>query len=124
MRHSKPIRVFWSPLSETFYASRSYKEDPEKGFVTITGEKFDVTQDIASLIEKHDIVFSKPNKKRISLERWGVHYDSLPHTCYLASSCDCNCSGCRLARGFDVEVVNGQCVCGNEKCQHCGRRNL
>lgn len=54
---SKPIRVFWSPLSQRFYASRAYKEDP-RGFVTITGEQFDVTQDIAALVSKYDIVFS------------------------------------------------------------------
>jgi hypothetical protein len=53
---SKPIRVFWSPLSERFYASRAYKEDP-RGFITITGEKFDVTADIAYAILKQDIAF-------------------------------------------------------------------
>lgn len=59
---TKPIRVFWSPLSHRFYASRSYKED-SRGFVTVTGQQFDVTDDIAALILKHDIVFTpKPEE--------------------------------------------------------------
>lgn len=58
----RPIRVFWSPLSQRFYASHSYKEDP-RGFVTITGEQFDVTNDIAQLIMKHEITFTpKPEE--------------------------------------------------------------
>lgn len=52
----KPIRVFFSPLSRRFYASRAYKEDT-KGIVTITGDKFDVTNDIAELIERHSVTF-------------------------------------------------------------------
>lgn len=58
MKKSKPIRVFWSPLSHRFYASRAYKEDA-KGFITITGEQFDVTNDIAALVLAHNITFSK-----------------------------------------------------------------
>lgn len=54
---SKPIRVFWSPLSRRFYASRAWKEEKE-GFVTVTGEKFDVTNDIAELILRHNITFT------------------------------------------------------------------
>jgi hypothetical protein len=57
MRKSKPIRIFWSPLSRRFYASRAYKQI-KPGVVEITGEQFDVTQDIAHLILKHGIVFS------------------------------------------------------------------
>ena len=56
---SKPIRVFWSPLSQRFYATRSYREDP-RGFVTVTGEQFDVTDDIARLILHHEITFPAP----------------------------------------------------------------
>lgn len=52
----KPIRVFYSELSQRFYASRSYR-DEGGGNVTITGEKFDVTNDIAGLIAQHDITF-------------------------------------------------------------------
>jgi hypothetical protein len=55
---SKPIRVFFSPLSRRFYASRAYKEEAG-GRVTITGEKFDVTNEIASLIEQNDIIFTR-----------------------------------------------------------------
>lgn len=53
---SKPIRVFFSPLSRRFYASNAYKEEGT-GLVTITGEKFDVTNDIAELIERYDVTF-------------------------------------------------------------------
>lgn len=52
----KPIRVFYSELSRRFYASRAYREE-RPGLVTITGEKFDVTNDIARLIEEHGITF-------------------------------------------------------------------
>lgn len=56
----KPIKVFWSPLSRRFYASRAYKQE-RPGVVLITGEKFDVTNDIAELILKHEITF-KPRE--------------------------------------------------------------
>ncbi len=52
----KPIRIFFSPLSRRFYASRAYR-DEGNGNVTITGEKFDVTNDIAGLIEQHKVEF-------------------------------------------------------------------
>lgn len=58
MRGQKPIHVFWSPLSERFYASRAYKE-VKPGIFEITGQKFDVTDDIASLVLKHDIEFKR-----------------------------------------------------------------
>ena len=64
---SKPIRVFWSPLSHRFYASRAYKEDP-RGFVTITGDKFDVTDDIANLILANDITFSRQSAHETPIE--------------------------------------------------------
>jgi hypothetical protein len=54
----KPIRVFWSPLSERFYASRAYKE-VMPGVVEITGERWDVTSDIADLVTRHHIVFEQ-----------------------------------------------------------------
>ncbi len=53
----KPIKIFYSTLSNRFYASRAYRVEPN-GFVTITGEKFDITDDIGGLIEKHGITFS------------------------------------------------------------------
>jgi hypothetical protein len=62
---SKPIRVFWSPLSQRFYATRAYKEDP-RGFVTVTGEQFDVTDDIARLIIKHEITFTEPGAPEVA----------------------------------------------------------
>lgn len=58
----KPIHVFWSPLSQRFYASRAYKIEGDN-IVTITGDKFDVTDDIAEIILKHDIVFTPKETK-------------------------------------------------------------
>jgi hypothetical protein len=54
----KPIHVFWSPLSQRFYASRAYKEI-KPGVIEITGEKFDVTNDIAEQIINNDLTFSE-----------------------------------------------------------------
>jgi len=55
-RKPKPIRVFYSVLSQRFYATRAYRGDAN-GNVTVTGEKFDVTNDIAGLIEQHGVTF-------------------------------------------------------------------
>lgn len=52
----KPIRVFYSELSKRLYASRAYKF--HNGYVEITGEKFDVTDDIGRLIEEHGVTFA------------------------------------------------------------------
>ena len=57
-RESKPIRVFWSPLSRRFYATRAYRE-VQPGVVECTGERFDVTNDIASIIEREQIEFKQ-----------------------------------------------------------------
>lgn len=54
---SKPIRVFYSELTGRFYATRSYKETAP-GSVMVTGEKFDVTNDIAAAIVERGITFS------------------------------------------------------------------
>ena len=54
---SKPIRVFFSGLSQRFYATRAYREE-ENGLITVTGEKFDVTNDIVGLIQQHGITFT------------------------------------------------------------------
>lgn len=51
----KPIRVFWSILGQRFYASDRYKIEGER--VTITGEKFDVTDDIAAAVVRNEIEF-------------------------------------------------------------------
>lgn len=53
---AKPIRVFYSNLSGRFYATRSYRE-VKPGVVQVTGEKFDVTNDIAAIIEREGITF-------------------------------------------------------------------
>lgn len=60
MKEPTPIRVFFSELSRRFYATRAYKVDAH-GLVTVTGEKFDVTNDIAELIERHSVTFTKRN---------------------------------------------------------------
>jgi hypothetical protein len=58
----KPIRVFYSELSGRFYATAHYKEhihpDSKFSHVTVTGEKFDVTNDIARAIKHYDIEFT------------------------------------------------------------------
>jgi hypothetical protein len=57
----KPIRVFFSTLSRRFYATRSWREI-SPGVVECTGEKFDVTNDIAAMIEQHEVTFvNKPD---------------------------------------------------------------
>lgn len=57
-RVSKPIRVFFSPLSQRFFATRAYREIAP-GQIEATGERFDVTDDIAGLIEQHGVTFTK-----------------------------------------------------------------
>jgi hypothetical protein len=59
----KPIRVFYSELSGRFYASRHYKQTSQS-VVTITGEKFDVTDDIGAAITKHDLEFTPAKGKK------------------------------------------------------------
>jgi hypothetical protein len=59
----KPIRVFWSVLGQRFYASRAYKQ-VRPGVVRITGEKYDVTDDIAAQIVKHDLVFNQVSEEQ------------------------------------------------------------
>lgn len=55
---AKPIRVFWSSLSRRFYATRAYREI-KPGLVECTGEKFDVTNDIAGAIEREELTFKR-----------------------------------------------------------------
>ena len=58
----KPIRVFWSPLTRRFYATRAWRET-RPGVVECTGERFDVTNDIASIIEREQIEFKEVEKQ-------------------------------------------------------------
>ena len=59
----KPIKVFYSELSGRFYASQRYKVWPS-GFVEISGEKFDVANDIGAAIERYALEFTaKPPTK-------------------------------------------------------------
>lgn len=53
----KPIRVFYSELSGRFYATHYYKQTSPT-VVTITGEKFDVTNDIGAAVTKYDLEFT------------------------------------------------------------------
>lgn len=55
---SKPIRIFYSDLARRFYAARAYK-DIGGGVTVITGEKFDVTDEIAALIKHYRITFKR-----------------------------------------------------------------
>lgn len=57
MADRKPIRIFYSELTRRFYATRAWRE-LKPGLVEVTGEKFDVTQDIARLIAEHAITFT------------------------------------------------------------------
>ena len=60
---SKPIRIFYSTMTNRFYASSHYKIGQTlvdgRSQVVITGEKFDVTNQIGSLVEEHEIEFSR-----------------------------------------------------------------
>jgi len=58
----KPIRVFFSPLSNRFYATRAWREITAANgnrLIEVTGDKFDVTNDIAGLIRQHRIKFEE-----------------------------------------------------------------
>ena len=57
MQKSLPIKVFYSRLTGRFYASKHYKADG-KGHVVITGKKYDVTDDIGSIITAFNIEFT------------------------------------------------------------------
>lgn len=59
----KPIRVFWSPFTRRFYATRAWREI-KPGVVECTGERFDVTNDIAGIIEKEQIEFREMPVRR------------------------------------------------------------
>ena len=62
----KPIRVFWSPLSRRFYATRAWREvSGHPGVVECTGERFDVTDDIAGVIEREQIEFRRAGEGQV-----------------------------------------------------------
>lgn len=60
----KPIRLFWSPLTCRIYATQQWKESRD-GYVVVTGEKFDVTNDVGRIVTEHDLEFTpvKQTKK-------------------------------------------------------------
>lgn len=49
----KPIKVLWDESSNRFYASNRYKI--KDGIVTITGKKYDVTNDIVGALFKYEL---------------------------------------------------------------------
>jgi predicted metallopeptidase len=54
----KRIRVFYSPLSRRFFATRAWKEVEKSNgsmVIEVTGEKFDVTSDIYELVVLHSL---------------------------------------------------------------------
>lgn len=55
----KPIRVFYSPLTGRFYASRVYKEYMDGSVVIMDNNKSDVTNDIAAAVVKYGLTFAK-----------------------------------------------------------------
>lgn len=58
---AKPIRVFYSELSDRFYATQHYR-DRGDGTFEVTGAKYDVTDDIGRAVTHHDLEF-KPIKE-------------------------------------------------------------
>lgn len=48
---AKPFRLFKSPVTGAYYVSRHYTID-DKGYVTITGSKFDVSTDVLGFIQE------------------------------------------------------------------------
>ena len=66
----KPIRVFYSSLSGRFYASRAYKE-VKPGIIEVTGQKFDVTNDIAELIARYQVTFAEAEPAQRDDQREG-----------------------------------------------------
>ena len=58
---AKPIRVAYSPLSGKFYAFSAYRSkvtEDGREILTVTGDKYDVTQDIARAIAENEIEFT------------------------------------------------------------------
>jgi hypothetical protein len=52
----KPIRVFYSPLTKHFYATQRWKDNSD-GTITVTGKKYDVTQDVARAVIHYQVEF-------------------------------------------------------------------
>lgn len=58
---SKPIRVAYSTLTDRFFAFSKYRSETRGGreIITVTGEKYDVTRDIARAVVENRIEFSR-----------------------------------------------------------------
>lgn len=61
----KPIRLFWSPLTQRIYATRSYRED-RNGFVVVTGAKDDVTNEVGRIVTTYQLEFTPLKHKKKS----------------------------------------------------------
>lgn len=59
-KKTRPIKVFYSPLSGRFFATKDYAE--EMGGIVCVGEKYDVTDDIAAAVLVHGVEFKKEEK--------------------------------------------------------------
>lgn len=59
----KPIRLFWSPLTRRIYATQHWKEG-KGGYVIVTGEKWDVTNDVGRIITEEELEFTLVKQKK------------------------------------------------------------
>jgi len=70
---SQRIRVFYSPLTGRFFATKNWTTViPKEGrpFIRVTGPKYDVTDDIGNAITAHGITFETvPPKKQTPRRR-------------------------------------------------------
>jgi hypothetical protein len=92
---AKPIRVFYSELSGRFYASAHYRVDA-KGYVVITGRKYDVTNDIGAAVVEHEIEFTREAPASTEPDEEGPHPDDVEH-----------CEGCGSTEiaGYDADGI-------------------
>lgn len=61
MAKRKPIRILYSVMSRRFYATQAWKTikmDGHTEVIEVTGEKYDVTDQIARLIDQHGVTFT------------------------------------------------------------------
>lgn len=54
---NKPIKVFYSELSDRFFATQHYRDRGDGNF-EVTGAKYDVTDDIGRAVTQFDIEFT------------------------------------------------------------------
>lgn len=62
VKKPKDVHLFWSPLSHRIYATRAYKEVEKKDggrYIEVTGQKFDVTDQIKQILDTRQIEWGK-----------------------------------------------------------------